>query len=128
MPIYKNFYQYFYDEKILLGFEEIFNSVQPHIMPFPQNLDKAFPSEFYKLLVLRCIRPDKLIPAIQLFVKLYLGQRFIDPPTFNLAEIYKDSSPYAPLIFVLSPGSDPFASLLNFGMQKKMIPKQISLG
>jgi len=43
-----------------------------------------------------------------------LGEEFILPPAFNLAEIYADSSSTTPLIFVLSPGSDPFASLNVF--------------
>lgn len=47
-------------------------------------------------------------------VKEYLGEEIIFPPAFNLAEIYEDSSSTTPLIFVLSPGSDPFASLNVF--------------
>lgn len=46
-----------------------------------------------------------------MLVKDFLGEDFILPPAFNLAEIYADSSSTTPLIFVLSPGSDPFASL-----------------
>jgi hypothetical protein len=42
------------------------------------------------------------MPAIQIFVRDTLGEGFIFPPAFNLAEIYKDSSP----------GSNSFASLL----------------
>lgn len=68
----------------------------------------------HKLAILRCIRPDKLVPAIQIFVRDYLGEEFTSPPAFNLAEIYSDSSSTTPLIFVLSPGSDPFASLNVF--------------
>jgi dynein heavy chain len=63
---------------------------------------------------LRALRPDKLIPAIQIFVKTALTEEFIFPPAFNLGEIYRDSSSTTPLIFVLSPGSDPFASLNVF--------------
>lgn len=69
-----------------------------------------------------------MIPAIQIFVKDYLGDDFIFPPAFNLGEIYSDSSSTTPLIFVLSPGSDPFASLNVFSQQKSKIIKAISLG
>jgi dynein heavy chain len=48
------------------------------------------------------------------FVKEELGELFINPPPFNLKEIYADSSNIKPLIFVLSPGSDPFAALKNY--------------
>jgi dynein heavy chain len=35
-------------------------------------------------MILRTIRPDKVIPAIQEYVTEKLGAKFIDPPGFNL--------------------------------------------
>jgi dynein heavy chain len=43
-----------------------------------------------------------------------MGQRFIISPTFDLNKCYKDSTIQTPLIFVLSPGSDPVADFLKF--------------
>jgi dynein heavy chain len=40
-----------------------------------------------------------------------MGKRFTEPPPFNLKDIFKDSNPLTPLIFVLTPGSAPFALL-----------------
>jgi dynein heavy chain len=45
-----------------------------------------------------------------------------------LAKVYADSSSTSPLIFILSPGSDPFASLKTFSNTKKKNIKPISLG
>ena len=71
-------------------------------------------SDFQRLILLRVIRPDKVVHAARAFVERNLGQRFTQPPPFDLATIYDDSTAMAPLIFVLSPGADPMAALLKF--------------
>lgn len=96
------------------GFKKIYDSLAPHEEKLPLDVGVLYTNPLHKLCVLRCLRPDKLVPAITIFVKEYLGEEFIFPPAFNLAEIYLDSSSTSPLIFVLSPGSDPFASLNVF--------------
>jgi dynein heavy chain, axonemal len=40
-----------------------------------------------------------------------MGEEYIKPPLFNLAESFKKSDPFKPLIFVLSPGADPRAEI-----------------
>ena len=69
-----------------------------------------------------------MIPAVQNYVVAELGEKFISPPPFDLAKIYADSNSVSPLIFILSPGSDPFASLSSFAQSKKKMIKPISLG
>ena len=71
-------------------------------------------SEFLKLCLIKMIRPDKLINAIQLWIERNLGKEFIEPPPFELAKSYKQSSNIVPLIFILSPGSDPINDIRKF--------------
>ena len=52
------------------------------------------------------------------FVKEKLGQKFVEPPPFDLAKSYADSNCCAPLIFILSPGADPTMALLKFAEDK----------
>ena len=66
---------------------------------------------FQRILVLKCIRPDKVTNAMQDFVAQNIGQRFIEPQTADLHLVFKDSSPSTPLIFVLSQGTDPAVDL-----------------
>jgi dynein heavy chain, axonemal len=68
------------------------------------------------------------VPAISNYVVSYLGNEFIQPPPFELPTIYKDSSSTTPLIFVLSPGSDPMNALNKFGELKKKSIEPVSLG
>jgi dynein heavy chain len=76
---------------------------------------KAFPgkwdllNEFQKLLIIRAIRNEKIVPLVQEFVKVKLGHKFIEPPSFDLSGSFEDSSRRSPLIFILSPGVDPMA-------------------
>lgn len=49
-------------------------------------------------------------PAITAFVTEKLGKKFVEPPPFDLAKSYLDSTATVPLIFVLSPGADPMSS------------------
>jgi hypothetical protein len=40
---------------------------------------------FTRLMIMRCIRPDKLVPAVMLYVSKEMGQKFIEPPPFDLS-------------------------------------------
>ena len=55
-----------------------------------------------------------MIPAIQNFIVNQMGQKYIEPPTFDLSLSYADSFFFTPLVFVLSPGADPMQTLYRF--------------
>ena len=57
--------------------------------------------------------------AIQAFVTEHLGQRYIEPPPFDLGTCFKESAPVTPLIFVLSSGetSTHLRELMIFRVQ-----------
>ena len=60
----------------------------------------------------------QMVPAVQNFIVNKMGQAYIEPPTFDLARSYMDSSHSTPLIFVLSPGADPMNVLMKFAVEK----------
>ncbi|XP_027011591.1 dynein axonemal heavy chain 1 isoform X2 [Tachysurus fulvidraco] len=110
-------------------YRQIFDSTQPHRETLPAEWNSKLDS-FQRLLVLRCLRVDCLTQGLQDFVSEQLGQRFIEPQTSDLTVVFKESSPSTPLIFVLSPGTDPAEDLYNFADSMKFSKKlsAISLG
>ncbi|KAG8342491.1 P loop [Trypanosoma vivax] len=110
-------------------YRAIFMSSSAHSEKLKSPYEESL-TPMQRMMFLRCLRPDKLMEAIQEFVKNTLGERFIRPPPFDLVTSFKESSPAAPLIFILSQGADPFEDLKKFAEQKNMAKKlsDISLG
>ncbi|CAG0885871.1 unnamed protein product [Darwinula stevensoni] len=112
--------------------KDVYDAPNPQDLPFPLSLGESEPKDpgLSLLVILRCLRPDKIVPAVQDFIVKHMGSTYIDPPTFDLAGSFADSSPRSPLIFILSPGADPMAALLTFAEERNIIDrvKSISLG
>jgi dynein heavy chain len=110
---------------------KVFESHEPHTMILPGKWGNIHDTTtFQRLCIIRCLRPDKLVPASRLFIQEHLGPQFISPPPFDLNAAYRESSSTIPLIFVLSPGSDPMAALVKYASDSKFSDKvqSISLG
>jgi dynein heavy chain len=119
----------------LAKYEAVYNSNEP-----AKELDRVLGLEdedfekykhFDRLCLLRCLRPDAVVPAIMEFVKHEMGQKFIEPPPFNLRLGFEDSECDTPIIFVLTPGADPMTGLLKLAEEEQMTKDKlqaISLG
>ncbi|CAD2219007.1 dynein heavy chain [Angomonas deanei] len=110
-------------------YKQLFDSPDADSFPLAGEYEaKVTPMQ--RLIVTRCFRMDKVGPAIQSFVKHYIGERYIIVPTFDLLDAYKDSDCLTPLIFINSPGSDPMNDLLRFAESVNMLKKldKVSLG
>lgn len=127
LPTFSSFAEDFKNH--IEGYQRMFDSVDPHREQLPEPWNTKLDS-FQKLLVLKCLRADKVTNAMQDFVSENLGQRFIEPQTADLSLVFKDSSTNTPLIFVLSVGTDPAADLYKFAEEMRFSKKlsAISLG
>ncbi|KAH9490588.1 Dynein heavy chain 7, axonemal [Bulinus truncatus] len=109
---------------------EYYNCKEPHKFTLPEPWGSKL-GLFQKMMVQRCIRPDKISQAIIDFVVEKMGKIFVSPPPFDLAKSYNDSNACSPLIFILSPGADPTMALLKYADDKGFGGKKfnsISLG
>jgi dynein heavy chain len=101
--------------------KECYDLSSPEEHPFPQPFDKV--DDFEKLIIMKCIRADKIVHAVKQFIVEKMGSNYVKPPSFDLKASYNDSNPTTPLIFILSPGADPIDKLFSFAMDRGMYEK-----
>eukprot|EP00794_Sanderia_malayensis_P008808 gene8808-9750_t len=99
------------------GWRVFYDSATPNSAKMPQPWDLKLRG-LDRMVVLRCLRPDKVVPAVQDFIVNQMGRTYIEPPTFNLSLSFADATNVTPLIFILSPGADPMAALTKFAEDK----------
>ncbi|CBZ27922.1 putative dynein heavy chain [Leishmania mexicana MHOM/GT/2001/U1103] len=92
---------------------------------YPASVDSYSP--WQRLLILKVFREDLLNYGLSLLIERELGKAFTESPAFDLEGCYQDSTPTAPVIFVLTSGTDPtqlfteFAERKGFGARKMML-------
>ena len=91
----------------------VYDSSQPHreVLPGKYGEDKAL-SAFQLLLLMRCLRPDKVTPAVNDFVERTMGRRFVEPPPFDLPVVRRVELRDAAAVRAVAP--DPTSALLKF--------------
>ncbi|KAM9321467.1 cytoplasmic dynein 2 heavy chain 1 [Gastrophryne carolinensis] len=77
---------------------------------FPAAIAKKL-SLFQQVLVVQCIRPDRLQSAMALFACKTLGLKELSPAPLNLKRLSKDTLAMEPILIIISPGADPSQEL-----------------
>ncbi len=111
----------------LKGWAAVYDSAEAHKTSYPGDWETRL-DVFQKILVLRSIRPDKIVLAVQQYVVKIQGDKFVKPPPFILADSFADSTNTTPLVFILSAGSDPMAAIVKYGNDVGASRGSISLG
>ncbi|KAL1511811.1 hypothetical protein AB1Y20_005097 [Prymnesium parvum] len=83
----------------------------PWSLPPPK--DFAEDSSIRMQLLVKVLRPELLLGAIDGLTASILGDHFIERPPLELSKAFDDSSASIPLLFILSSGSDPMEELLR---------------
>lgn len=84
----------------------------PESQPFPMKYDDSLVG-FQRLTLLRCFRVDRIYRAITEYVTKCMGEKYVTPPIISYEAIYEQSTPMSPIVFILSPGSDPASDLMK---------------
>nr|DBA23158.1 TPA: hypothetical protein GDO54_014099 [Pyxicephalus adspersus] len=80
--------------------------------PFPLGYNDKL-SSFQKLILLRCFRVDRVYRAVTDYVTVTMGEKYVQPPVISFEAIFEQSIPTSPIVFILSPGSDPASDLMK---------------
>ena len=120
MPQFKDVVSNF--EQSTQEWEQWYRDNEPETADLPGEWESKC-NELQRMIFVRCLRPDRVIFAATTFVTNALGRKYVEPPVLDLRDTHADSTPFTPLVFVLSPGVDPVANLLalaaEFGLSEK---------
>jgi dynein heavy chain len=70
---------------------------------------------FKKMLIIRCLRPDRMVTATKAFIVTKLSDYYVQPPSLVYDKIFNQSNEKMPIVFILSPGADPLADVMKLG-------------
>ncbi len=84
-------------------------------------------SPMQKLCLLKLVRPECLVSAIQQYVVASLGPRFAEPGPISLAQVSKDSNNTTPIIFILSAGGLQFVIEFTCWLSSSTFAASVSL-
>ncbi|CAF1414151.1 unnamed protein product, partial [Adineta steineri] len=95
---------------------------QPENIALPKPFDILL-NDFEKLMLIRCFSPNRIIFAINKYITKIMGEKYIIPPTAYFDSIFEQSKCHIPVIFILSPGSDPTNDIQKLAERKNQIRK-----
>ncbi|CAJ1345300.1 unnamed protein product [Effrenium voratum] len=84
---------------------------------------------FLRLVIVRCMREDRMTICCSQFIEAMLDYRFVAPVTDAIQDIYEESQCRKPVLYLLTAGSDPTFSIDELAKKKKKYPTdKVSMG
>lgn len=88
---------------------------EPESVTIPDYQEKiqADPNigSFIHLCLVRSMREDRTMLAANMFIKDVLTEEYVKPVTDFIQDIYEESKPNIPILYLLSAGADPTGSI-----------------
>jgi dynein heavy chain, axonemal len=88
-------------------------SESPEKEKFPQEWKNK--TTLQKLCIMRCLRPDRMLYALNLYVEEKLGKKYVDSRTVEFSKSFEETTSSTPIFFILSPGVDPLQQVEKLG-------------
>ena len=83
---------------------------------------------FLHLCLIRSVREDRAVLASQKFIRKTLGEEFMAPVTDQINDVWEESEPCKPILYLLAPGSDPTNAIDELARKKRIPTQKISMG
>ena len=96
---------------------------------------------FNRLLIVRCLRPDRTILAVTDFIRIMenvvlpngailpaLGPKYVNPVTDSVESVLKEMDSTTPVIYLLSAGADPTDAIETLARRKRKGIECVSMG
>ena len=62
------------------------------------------------------MRQDRTMLASEQFIQAVLGEEYVTPVTDLMVDIFEETQPNKPVLYLLSAGADPTSSIDCFGL------------
>ena len=85
----------------------------PEKEKFPGDWNKK--EALQRLCIMRCLRSDRMLYALQRFIEDKMGRKYVDVRQLPFEESFQESGSATPMFFILSPGVDPLKDVEALG-------------
>ena len=85
-------------------------------------------TKFEKMMIVKALREDRTQVAAQAYIGDAIGQQFVESVPLNMEATWEETTPYRPVICLLSPGADPTKLIEELAKKKKLKLSGVSMG
>ena len=122
-----------------------YNENEPERFPVPViesrfSVDEEVMTNFNRMLVVRCMREDRTLLAVNDFIRKTegidlsnnrlptMGPKYVEPVTDTVDSVYREMDAGTPVIYLLSAGADPTDSIETLARRKRKDIECVSMG